>query len=626
MSNKVNDRNGRATSLPRRRFLKGAGAGIVVAPAFLASARGDSLHLGSSLFALGVASGDPDADSVVLWTRLVDDPLTGSGLPNRPLPVGWEIATDYGMRRIVGSGTALARPENGHALRIVARGLPADQWLYFRFAGKAAFRGHFSRVGRTRTFPRVAAAKRGWRGRTRGGEACRTESMRFAVVSCQNYEQGYFPAYADIASQDIDFVLHTGDYIYEDGASGNPLLSDRNHTGGELFSIEDYRNRYALYRLDSDLQDAHAHVPFIVSWDDHEVDNNYAGLVAEEGAPYEFEAFAARRRNAYRVYSESMPIRTVPVRRQHGSDGFDHYRIFRKLEFGGLADIHILDTRQYRSDQPAGDGFGSTDSVDPATRALIEGVFGEPIFDAGSILDPAARMLGWPQLVWLASNLIRSLSVWNLLSQQVMLMPWNLRTTGRLFVETSPPFPGQDLAVGAVSSLNNILNVDAWDGYPAARERLTSLLDVVRPPNPVILTGDIHSAWAANILDDFGDPATADVIAVEFVCTSISSTFLGPDPRPTDFIVRAGIPENPHIRYFDGRFRGYALCDVDPSRWLTTFRGVGDPLDLLLPAGDPGILPLPGDSSFTVAEAEIPAGFSRRGESTGLEVRQFVPV
>ena len=617
-----------STSITRRGFLgKAAGAtGIVVAPAFLTQARADRWYESSPLFPLGVASGDPNHASVILWTRIVEDPIVGAAPTSKPIPVRWEVALDPGMREIVRAGTAIAQPENGHAVRVLANRLPESCWLYYRFSAKGRFSGHVSRVGRTRTFPASPGAKRFWYQHCL--EPARSDRMRFAMVSCQSYVQGFYPAWGDIARQDLDFVVHTGDYIYEGGASSAPLLAGRNHVGGEIFSLNDYRNRYALYRLDQDLQDAHAQLPFIVTWDDHEVDNNYAGLVEEEGAPFAGDDFVERRRNAYQVYAESMPIRTTTVRRRAGdSRQFrDVFPLFRRLRYGSLADVHVLDSRQYRTDQPAGDNFGSTDqSLDPQSAALIEGVFGEQLFDSDGIRSPKATLLGLRQEAWLAKNLARSSACWNVLAQQVMVMPWNLKRTAALNVEFSelpPGFPiDKPSLLALVDQVDDFLNVDAWDGYQAARDRLLHILDKFRPGGPVVLTGDIHSAWGAELLQDFGDPANSDVLAAEFVCSSISSTFLSPDPRPTDFIVRAGIPDNPHIRYFNALYRGYSICDVDQTRWKTEYRAVGQPEDVLDP--DPlALVPMSGDNVFTSAVAEIAHGFNARGERGSLRVTE----
>ena len=438
--------------------------------------------------------------------------------------------------------------------------------------------------------------------------------MRFALVSCNNYEQGFYPAYADIANQDIDFVVHVGDYIYEDGASEMPILPDRVHQGDECFTIEDYRNRYAQYRLDPDLQNAHAQHPFIVTWDDHEVDNNYAGTSPESIQP----DFLERRTNGYTVYSESMPLR--PLNRLGFRRG--GLNLARKLSFGNLADIHVLDTRQFRSDQPAGDNFGSTDIIPLADADLIEGVLGEELFDEAGINDIAATMLGYRQELWLARNLRSSKATWNVLAQQVMQMRWNLRATAEASVvenPDTPPLLSEEFRT-AFQQATNTLNVDAWDGYPEARQRLFKMLGALRPNNPVVLSGDIHSSWGANLLQDFADPGS-DVLAAEFVCSGMSSTFLTPDPRPTAFIVERSIPDNPHIEFFDGVFRGYVLCEVNHERWRTEWRGVGTPADVVDP--DPlALVPMPGDPVFTTAAAEIRAGFNKVGSTGGVRLTE----
>jgi alkaline phosphatase D len=587
-----------ALGLPRpsrRRFVQGLGlaAGLVAAPAILRGIRADAATPGGSLFTLGVASGDPDFCSVVLWTRLAPDPLNGGGMSNRPVPVQWEVAKDPGMIHVIRHGTAIAQSRDGHAVTVVAAGLPSDEWLYYRFRAM----GETSRIGRTRTFPHPFKM---------------ASRMRCAVVSCQNYVQGYYPAYRDIAAQDIDFVMHTGDYIYESGASGSPFDANRNHLGSEIFSVDDYRNRYALYRLDANLQDAHAHAPFIVTWDDHEVDNNYAGLAAEESAPYTGADFAERRENAYQVYSETMPLR--PVNRQYRHT----MHLYRQLEFGRLANIFMLDTRQFRTDQPAEDGFGSTDP----DSAVLEPAFGEVLYDIDGINDPKATMMGFPQEAWLAHGLGRSRSKWNVIGQQVMLTEWNLKRTARLTIEFNPNIPADQKAalLQAFDQVDNVYNVDAWDGYRAARARLFHALDKLRPSNPVVLSGDIHSAWGANLLSDFQDQQS-DMLAAEFVCTSITSTFLAQDPRPTDAIVRAGVAaDNPHIPYFNGLFRGYCLCDVTPDRWETTYRAVGTLADVA--KSDPlALTPMESSTVETDAVLEIEDGFNKPGSAKRLAVK-----
>jgi len=523
-------------AISRRGFIGGlaAGAGVLAAPAFLRSARAERDD--SELFSLGVWSGDPGPFSVVIGTRLAPEPLTGGGL-QRPVLVKWEVATDPGMVRVVRRGVALAIPYHGHSVSLFVVGLRPDNWYYYRFSAM----GEQSRIGRTRTFPSRFGKGRG--------------DMRFALASCQDYRAGQWAAYRDMAEQDLDFVVHTGDYLYENGSSPEDLRQHVPGSGpeGEILTVEDYRNRYSQYRLDENLKAAHAAFPFIVTWDDHEVDNNYANTIAEDGAPAVGEDFLARRNAAYRVYSELMPLR--PFNRYVPTADGGRFSLARRLRFGRLADIHVLDTRQFRTDQPCGDGFGATcDEVD----------------------DPEATMLGSKQQRQLFRNLSRSRATWNVLAQQTMLTRWDLR----LLVESPVDF----------------INLDAWDGYRANRQAITDFLAHERPNNPVVLTGDIHSSFAADVLQDFSDPST--VVAAEIIGTSISSSFID-DPATRIGIKQATLAGNPHIKFHEGAVRGYVLCDADDAGMQATFKGVLDVTDAdsavidvarsRIEAGTPGI-------------------------------------
>lgn len=598
----------------KRRFLQGvsASAAILSAPGLIKSASAHRHgphhphrppHPGqnSELFSLGVVSGDPSSNSVVLWTRLAPDPLNGGGMPSRPVRVHWEIATDPNMHRIIKRGAETARPESGHAVHAEVRGLPSNRWFYYRFTAL----GGTSRIGRTRTFPSIRDRH--------------INSMRFAVANCQNYEQGFYPAYADMLEQNLDFILHVGDYIYESGVTSSPIAEGRVHNSGEIITVDDYRNRYALHRLDKNLQDAHAMYPFIVTWDDHEVDNNYAGLIAEENAPAQNEEFAQRRRNAYQVYGETMPLRWQNRRMSRRDGGL---QLFRKLQFGRFADIHLLDTRQFRTDQPAGDGFGSTDP----NSLYVEPLLGEELYDEDGIQNPQATMLGHHQEHWLQHNLRKSRAKWNILAQQVMITPWNLVKTGKASVAGQLPadYPGRDQILAAFDQVENILNVDAWDGYQAARSRLFNMLDRIRPNNPVVISGDIHSAWAAHLLKDNNDP-NSDLLAAEFVSTSISSTFLGIDPRPTDYVVRLGLEDNPQIKFFNGLFRGYCLCEVNNHQWKTTFRAVGSLADTQNP--DPlALVPFENKALETDAVITIDSGFNKPNSGKRMNITSRIPL
>lgn len=519
------------TAVGRRAVLRGAGALVgLIGLRLVPGAR--VLAQTSSLFSLGVASGDPTPRSVLLWTRLAPDPLEGGGMPAKPVRVRWEVARDEGMRQVVRRGQVVARPADGHTVHAVADGLAPDSWYYYRFSAL----GETSRIGRTRTMPA---------GRTLAPR------LRLAVVSCQDYQNGYYAAYRDIVEQGVDFVVHTGDYIYEYGANPNAI---RQHRGGECRTLEEYRNRYALYRLDPQLQDAHARFPFLVTWDDHEVENNYTGPISDDGEPV--DAFRTRRAVAYQAYWEHMPLRAGARPRR------DTMQLYRRLDFGRLARIFMLDGRQFRSDQPC---------VDPGSLGVGE--------ECPAVYVEDRTFLGTRQERWLYAGLRRSRARWNVLAQQVMMMRGDL---------------GQ-----ALGSTKPVYNMDAWDGYQAQRQRILDFLAREKPANPVVLTGDIHSAWVAELRQDFLDPASP-IVAVEFVCTSISSSFLD------SFIpiIEANLgptSRNPHIRFFEGRHRGWTLCDVTPEQWRADFRIVENLRDPQSPvstagswivdAGAPGVRP-----------------------------------
>ena len=447
----------------------------------------------SNPFTLGVASGDPDSEGFVLWTRLATEPLAGGGLDEGEIDVGWEVASDEGFRQVVKAGTAVADARLAHSVHVEVSGLAPDRWYWYRFhAGDDG-----SPVGRARTMPLP------------GAEPGR---LRFAFASCQHYETGYYTAYEHLAAEGPDLVFHLGDYIYE-GAS-NPRV--RAHQGGELESIGDYRNRYALYRTDRDLQNAHAACPWTVTWDDHEVDNNYAADVSEQSGVRR-EAFLERRASAYQAYYEHMPLRAAQLPR--GSS----MQLYRSLDFGRLARFGVLDTRQYRSDQPCGD----------RTKPVCEGVS-----------DPAATLLGDRQEEWLQGVLRSSSAAWNVLPQQIMVARVDRQ-------------PGEEVT----------RSMDQWSGYDAARGRLLALLGERSVRNPVVLTGDIHSHWVNDLLEDFDDPASR-VVATEFVGTSISS---GGDGRPNTEYAEGVMRDNPFVRLHNAQ-RGYVSCDLTPELFTARYR------------------------------------------------------
>ncbi|WP_231333430.1 alkaline phosphatase D family protein [Actinomadura graeca] len=435
-------------------------------------------------FELGVASGDPDPGGFVLWTRLAPHPLADDGhggMPDRDVTVEWQVAEDERFRRVARGGRVTARREGAHSVHAEVGGLRPGAEYFYRFRAG----GHVSPTGRTRTAPAPGAPS----------------PLTFGAVSCACYEHGYFTAYRRLAERHPDLVVHLGDYLYEDAAGAHETLPIvRRHTPGKCRTLADYRRRHAQYRADGDLQAAHAAAPWAVVWDDHEVENNWAGNVPGSTVP----GFPARKRAAIRAYYEHMPLRPSAYR-----DG--RIRLTRRLDWGATAALHLLDTRQYRSDQPCDDG-------------LREG--------CDDRLDPRRALLGPAQLRWLESGLRGSRARWNVLAQQVFLAQRDHRLG-----------PGRRMAL------------DGWDGYAAERDRLMGALVASRAANPVVLTGDVHVAHACDLLADFDDPASARV-GVELVATSVSSDGDGYADPVENAAVRA---ENPHIAFIDQR-RGFVLA------------------------------------------------------------------
>ncbi|MGI5152520.1 alkaline phosphatase D family protein [Plantactinospora sp. CA-294935] len=492
--------------ISRRRFLTVAGgAATVVAVSQLVAELPEAYaaELDAAPFTLGVASGEPRHDSVVLWTRLAPDPLDAvdGGMPAEPVRVRWEVARDPGFRHLVRTGEVTALPESAHSVHVVVPHLSPDRWYWYRFrVGEAT-----SRVGRTRTLPAPGA---------------KVDHLRFAFASCQSWAGGPYPAYRDMAEQELDFVVHLGDYIYET-------------TDG---SLTEFRRLHALYKTSPDLRAAHARFPFILTWDDHEVQNNYAGPVA--GAAGDGRPFLERRANGYQAYHEHLPLR--PEQRPDGPDML----LYRRFDFGRLARFSVLDTRQYRSDQALGDGRK------------------EP---TGEVFDPTRTMTGPEQERWLLDGLRRSKARWNVIAQQTIMAAFDY-----------------DLGPG------RIVNLDQWDGYPPARSRILDFVARHQISNPVVLSGDWHTHWVNDLKTDFADPRSRTV-ATEFVGTSISSG------AGWDADVRAGLAANPHVRFYNGSYRGYVICDVTERRWRADLRIVLDARD-------------PASPAYTIAAFEVRDG------------------
>jgi alkaline phosphatase D len=444
-------------------------------------------------FALGVASGYPSPSGVVLWTRL-------TGIDPDPVMVKWELASDESFANVVRSGEALAHPDWAHSVHAEVDGLEAERWYWYRFtAGDAR-----SRIGRTRTAP------------ASGGNAAR---LRFAFASCQQYEQGYFGAYRHIVADEPDLIAFLGDYIYESSWGRDHV---RSHGAAEPYSLDDYRARHAVYRSDPDLQDAHAACPWIFTWDDHEVDNDYAADRPEDGM--ERAAFLARRAAAYRAYYEHMPL-PARMRPQNG-----RMQLFTRLDWGGLARFHVLDCRQYRAWQacprPNRRGGSNTVDVQSCTRIGASG----------------RSMLGARQERWLESGLGASRAAWNVIAQTTAMAQFDQQ-----------PGPGRRAWT------------DGWDGYPAARERLLTTFRSKRVANPVVIGGDVHSFNVSQLKLDFDDPG-APVVASEFVGTSLTSQAWSQE-RMNQYL-----PDNPHILLGESRYRGYTRVDLRRERWTADLR------------------------------------------------------
>ena len=465
-----------------RRLFLGYAAALATMPLLAERARGQATMrptFASDPFTLGVASGDPDATGVVLWTRLAPRPLDpDGGMPNEPVAVAWELADDEAMTRLVRRGTAIATPRLAHSVHVEVDGLAPDRWYWYRFrAGDAG-----TRPARTRTLPAVDASP---------------ERLRFAFASCQNYPAGYYTAYDAIARDELDLVCFLGDYIYEDEANDRGV---RRHVGPRCATLENYRQRYALYKSDALLQAAHARCPWFVTPDDHEVADNYADAHDDAGK-LDAAAMLARRAAAYQAYYEHMPLRARSLPR--GPD----MQLYRRASFGRLAEFHLLDTRQFRSPQPNGD----QDS---------------PLNDAA--MAASQTILGAPQKAWLEDGLTKSPGAWNVIAQQVMM--------GML---------GRRPDTGSGDPADDVYSMDGWTGYAHERIELVKFMADRKVRNPIVLTGDVHANYVNDLRVD--DRQTdRPVVAAEFVGTSISS---GGDGLDVPANLQSLLADNGGLRY-----------------------------------------------------------------------------
>jgi alkaline phosphatase D len=486
-----------------------------------------------------VASGEPGPDGFVLWTRLAPEPLWADpaapgGLTTGDVALTYEIATDPEMRTIAQSGQAIAEAAFAHSVHLEVRGLPPGRPYWYRFTSGDAR----SRIGRAWTASPPGHPLR---------------QLRFGFVSCANYEHGYFAAYRHLADESPDLVLFLGDYIYESVDRARPTV--RRHSDDVVAAtLPTYRNRYAQYRLDPDLQRLHAEVPVLVTWDDHEVQNDYAGQWSPTlDGP---EAFLVRRAAAYQAFYEHMPLRPSRSRPQGPA-----LRLYDRFTYGDLVEFSVLDGRQHRSRQACarppdyGGGHFETDAWCPERQ------------------DPARSILGPAQEAWLFDGLARSSARWNILAQDVLMAQLRQRVP----------------LVGIVGHWT-----DAWDGYPASRTRLLRHVEASRVSNPVVIGGDLHSFWVNDLKRDFDDPRSPTV-ATELVGTSVAS--LG--PSYSQFM--GWMPDNPHVQYFESRRRGYVSVELTAERMTTWLRALSDARDpratvstlrsFVVESGRPGAIP-----------------------------------
>lgn len=502
-------------SASRRQFLVGAGLATALGqlPAW---ARLGELPAHNP-FTLGVASGDPQPDNVLLWTRLTS-PLAvlgeadGAALP--PLRLRWELAHDPQFRQLVRSGEAMALPEWGHGVHVQVNGLAPDCWYFYRFMlGRAV-----SATGRCRTAPAPHSLP---------------QRLRLAYACCQRWEHGYYAAWHQVAQDAPDLVLFLGDYIYEYATPAMTLGLARTHGLRPAQTLQDYRNRYALYKSDAQLQAAHAACNWSVIWDDHEVENDYAGTQGQGDAA----RFLARRMAAWQAFYENMPLRAkAPASVAQG------LQLYRSLQWGRLARLHLLDGRQYRNAQACRPpGGASQGSVRPA--------------QCPELADAARSFLGWNQEQWLYRQLAedaRHGPRWSVLAQTTLL--------------SARRYP------------SGVQATDSWDGYPGARQRLVHHLTASAQPAPrnsIVLGGDIHQNYVCTV---HADPAAQPdrhnpVVASEFCSTSITSR-----SGTTQAKVDAIAAHNPQVLFARCEERGYGLAEITPERWSSELRAVANPL------------------------------------------------
>jgi len=500
-----------------RRFGAAAGA-LIAAPLIGGRALGQqpSPTFSKNPFQLGIAAGDPAPDGFVIWTRLAPEPFqVGFGMPSSRIDVDWEVASDERFATIVQTGKTQASPFLAHSVHVEVTGLMPARPYWYRFRAG----GVQSPTGRAKTAPALAT---------------NLANSKFGVAGCQSYPAGFFTAHKYLAAEDLDFVFCYGDYIYEGGgggqapaaalvatapAAGAPAAAAPNpraHFGGEIYSVDDYRRRYAQYKSDPDLQAAHAAHAWYTVWDDHETENNWASQWDENGTPPAL--FALRRQAAAQAYYEHMPLRASSM------PNGPAIQIYRRAQYGTLMNLNFLDTRQFRSNQPCND---------QSAGCTLE-----------QVSTPTAQFMGQRQETWLGAGLDASKARWNVIAQQVMMMDLDRD-------------PGPALRY----------NIDSWAGYRTPRNRVLARMQQHKTPNVIVLTGDEHVNYAGELHLDGRAPGVKP-IGIEFVSTSVTSGGNGQDdPGGVNPLVGA----NAELKFINHQ-RGYLICDVTPERWQSEFK------------------------------------------------------
>lgn len=462
---------------------------------------------GAGPFALGVASGDPDPVSVMLWTRLI----TTAGTD---LELAVDVARDAEFADLVSSTVVTALADDAHSVHALATDLDPDAWYSYRFR----IGEHVSPTGRTRTMPD-------------GG----LSPVRFAFSSCQNWEQGTYAAHRHLAEEELDLFVWLGDYVYESGPNDQGISTAsgaRIHDAPEVTNLDAYRDRYALYKSDPWLQANHAARPWIITWDDHEVDNDHAANTSDDGQ--DPAAFAARRRDAYKAWWEHQPVRFPAP----SSNPDEPFVIHRTQRWGDLLDLHVLDGRQYRDPQPRGDDSGVAAATNLPVAAL-----------GPTSLDPNQSMLGFEQREWLINEVQASTATWSTLANQVYMH-----------------------GINALPGDTPTINPDSWDGYAGERQVLLEAL-AERSSNLVVLTGDFHAATVAELRTDPFD-MSLPVIGTEFMAPAISSRF----PEQLVGLAPLVVALNTQVQHFEPR-NGFMICAVDENTWSTSLHSVVDTAD-----------------------------------------------